>query len=853
MSGKLTDREENALSDPQEQSGYVAVEELIQKCPKYTESDQPKSIHIDIGWTFTNGAPTGEYTLILAGRTFTGTLDSGHIRIDKKLDSLCGDGSLEIRVTNGPVFRSTVKLDLPAIQTPEGLKRRLTNLGYYAGTDPVFDRRAHWAVRAFKHVVQNGFVRNQTEPETNLVTQSLLTAVQNAYGNAHPDDSITGALAIPVHLDSPACGMFGQRALRRTSTRPFATGDDRDAEGAGDNGTWENRPASGMRDAIAGTFTLFLRAFDAGDPVISNRVNLPQHVRMMQLVLFELGFWVIRGTGGWTTESGTQTRREYVPDGRFGRHAEWAVREFQCYARMENAAEEDVSSNHNRYLPRLLANSPTALTGHAKLADTAPVTGAINEETRDALQAWADRRLRCPVVIYVSTDNSAVAPAANGANFTRLVRENLWRHDDHETTNPRMYAIDWSGYYDIPEAHGGDVNANGGTFPRPIVVGDRQTYKQWKPDLKDYLIWRGPRSIPPRHTWSEGEILPERLTGSAWADMEDAARSTFRVVRAVSEVECYGFFDSVNSYDNAFVSVGPCHWTLGIADSNDPPGRVRTGLVDNGELCGYLAYLREVDEDAFRDAVGFFGIRPNEEWNGNGNQLFVAGSRKYAAWIERQVQTGTTTSGLATPWRTMAKAAPEAKPEADFLKNWHWFYRYVMAGRVNEDYRQRMWHMARVRLRDIRAVPWGVDVANVGINSATPIGDVFTSERATAMILRLHIRGPGWVVNGGNAGSRLTGTLTRARRARPGLTWTGDPSTWTGAHETALIDGLTAELAANATNVQESVDYVRGWAAASWGGNHRRYTLDLNEIGNTLDARRGSFSLDATDLPDAPY
>lgn len=725
MSEPQTDQDGPAVTDPRDQAGESPVEDPVHPCTD-SESDQPKSIHVDVGWVFTSDAPIGKYTLVLAAQTFTGDLNGGRIRIDKQLDSLCGSGSLEIRVTDGPVFRADVTLGLPAIQSAEGLKRRLTNLGYYAGTDAVFDGRARWAVRAFKRAVRNGFVRNATEDENNTVTRDMLTAVQSAYG-AHPDDAVSGALTLTADSRDPsACGMFGGRALRRTSTMPFAAGDDRDAEGDGNNGTWENASAADQQDAIAGTMTLFLRAFDpaASDLVIPNRVNLPQHVRMLQFVLFELGFWIVKGTGGWTTESGTETR---------------------------------------------------------------------------------------------------------------LVKESLWRHDDHNSANPRMYAIDWSGYYSLPGTHSGEVSANGASFPRPIVVGDWQRY----------MRWNGPRSVPPRHTWSAGELMPESLTGSAWASLSADAQSTFRVVRAVSEVECLGFFDSVNSYDNAFVSVGPCHWTLGIANADG------SGAVDNGELCGYLAYLREADAAAFDDAVGFFGIRPDKDWSGNGAPLFSSGSRKYSAWMERQVLTGTTAGGLSAPWRTMPQAAPRGEPEGDYLKHWHWFYRYVMAGRVNSGYRRRMWHMARVRLRDIRAVPWGAGVAKVGAKAAT-IGDVFTSERATGMILRLHIRGPAWIVSGGNAGARLTGALTRAKAARADLTWTGNPSAWTNAHETALINGLTAELSANASaSVQSTVTYVRNWAN-SWGNNPRGYALDLTTVGTELDAARGSFTLDQTGLPPAP-
>src|SRR5205814_1530768 len=98
---------------------------------------------------------------------------------------------------------------------------------------------------------------------------------------------------------------------------------------------------------------------------------------------------------------------------------------------------------------------------------------------------------------------------------------------------------------------------------------------------------------------------------------------------------CLGFFDSANAYDNAFVSLGPCHWTLGIVS---PP-------VLEGELCGYLAYLRYADPAAFAQAVEFFGLGPDESWvdaNGapTGQDLFK-GDRKYAGWVAQQRANGT--------------------------------------------------------------------------------------------------------------------------------------------------------------------------------------------------------------------
>src|SRR5690606_7699073 len=43
--------------------------------------------------------------------------------------------------------------------------------------------------------------------------------------------------------------------------------------------------------------------------------------------------------------------------------------------------------------------------------------------------------------------------------------------------------------------------------------------------------------------WQDAEVLPETLVGAAWSALGAAERSTFKVVRAVAEVECYAFFD----------------------------------------------------------------------------------------------------------------------------------------------------------------------------------------------------------------------------------------------------------------------------------------------------------------------
>lgn len=513
-----------------------------------------------------------------------------------------------------------------------------------------------------------------------------------------------------------------------------------------------------------------------------------RHVLDLQRDLHELGFQV---TGAL--------------DGHFDRRTQWAVRELQIYARMERVAREDAASNAARYADRL---SPVD-TGGERYAG--PVSGAVNAATRATIRHWLEQRWRCPVVIE--------AWSIQGGRPHTLRAANIWWHDELTNKALRVYARDFSGYYATPPGHA-----------ELIVLGDYATY----------LSWSGPRSVPPRHTWAEGEMLPAALAGAGLGDLTVAQRSTFKVVRAVSEVECIGFFDSLNAYDNAFVSLGPCHWTLGIVNSN------RT--VSDGELCAYLGYLRHAEPQAFERAVGFFGVAVDRDWvtgsgAASGKKFFNSSQRKYTGWLALEQDDGS--------FERLAKS----EDEANCFKTWHWFYRFAMAGRTIDGYRRRMWDMARVRIRDLRTTPWVAGLSSTtgddGIRRAAQVGDVFTSEKAMAILLRWHVRFPGHVVAKGVAGRRLGAALERARGARPELDWPTHPGAWGDAHESALVQGLRDGVAAEGDDgLAATIAYVDHWPSWAVGDNPRGYALSP-EIGK-LDESRGSLVFDGADLPPPP-
>jgi peptidoglycan hydrolase-like protein with peptidoglycan-binding domain len=510
-----------------------------------------------------------------------------------------------------------------------------------------------------------------------------------------------------------------------------------------------------------------------------------------------------------------------VPDGGFGRRTTWAVREFQIYAKMASVAKWTLGEPS--YVACLSATpNDRRYTGN--------IGGVANAETRALIQYWLANNWRCPVVVEAWDDAR-----------TQLNTTELWAHDDVTNSQLRVFARDFSGYYALP------VGRNPNDY---VVLG---YYENAPPG--------GPVSMPglnaaqpdPRHCWQpEAEVLPEHLVGAPLAALTAEQLSTFRVVRSVAEQECLGYFDSVNAYDAAVISVGPCHWTMSVY--TNPP--------EEGELPAYLAYLADVEPAAFSSGFGFFGIRmnhrksnANRSWTTaagvrDGSDYWVPSSRKFTGWAQLQQDDGT------------FQNVPDNMADLSYFRSWHWFYRFQMAGRTIAAYRRRMWDMARLRIRSILTAPWGANGLTApnpagGTRPAT-IGDVFTSERSVALLTRWHVWQPGSIVAGGVAGPHLRDALA-ASGVLPGATT--DTSAWTNAHELALahaiftvIDALIAAppsmTAAEWTAFRATMRAIRDWPTWAGGPNPRAYSLANTIASHSLF--RNSFGLDTTALPPPP-
>lgn len=521
-----------------------------------------------------------------------------------------------------------------------------------------------------------------------------------------------------------------------------------------------------------------------------------------------------------------------------------------------------------------------------------PVSGVVDTATRQIIARWKIEGRRCPVVVEAwrlsggSPQDIPVIDAA-GARPARLA-DNVWRWDEttnNAVTSPRMYVRDFSDHWRRPDGRPADDWQVDAKTP----IGQRVPYNDPSAAVGDpYRPMSGPVAYPERgHTWTpEAEMTPEALIGTRLRDLDADTLATYKVIRAVAEVEALGYFDAVNCYDHAFASLGLCHWTFGarVWVPATQPGRPERALwrVEDGELWAFLAFLRSRDEAAFQKVVGFFGVQPDRAWTGNGQSgdpaPYVAGQRKYAARGVLTRQDGGTTPlhGFPPPDPGVTQVYGQYA-EHEYFKLWHWFYRFVMAGRTEDGFRRAMWDMARMRLRDVRATPWNhpTGTNSFPLQAGTTIGDVFRSERTAALVHRWHVFSPARLLRGGDfvaASVRLQNVVVTAAAAS-GLTFGPDPGTWTAAHEAALAAAILAvnicpRTPTSSEDVVEphpanhgshagykdpghTLRIVNDWPAWSGGNNPRHYTLPLADLPADQRALRTArdFVLDTEGLP----
>ena len=161
--------------------------------------------------------------------------------------------------------------------------------------------------------------------------------------------------------------------------------------------------------------------------------------------------------------------------------------------------------------------------------------------------------------------------------------------------------------------------------------------------------------------------------------------------------------------------------------------------------------------------------------------------------------------------------------DANYLRTWHWFYRWVMASRTSRQLQRLQWNFARIRLRALRDTPW-VDVKDT--RHFRRIGDVFSSERAMAALLRAHVNEPGFVVTRGRAADRLLNGCARRGSRGP------EPAGWTSGQMNMLHQRLESELKTINDPIHDTLDAATGFVDGTHGGlSAGRGTFDFDETG----------------------
>ena len=183
-----------------------------------------------------------------------------------------------------------------------------------------------------------------------------------------------------------------------------------------------------------------------------------------------------------------------------------------------------------------------------------------------------------------------------------------------------------------------------------------------------------------------------------------------------------------------------------------------------------------------------------------GRDVLPSGHRKFRGWVLLQDDAGDfVDTRKVTPETVAAGGALEANHDdfllVEVLHHWHWIYRWQMAPRLSRTFREVTYRLARARLRALLATPWG---GVAGAPAGLALGEVFTSEKAVAILERLHVYSPPFVFGIQDIGAEWQNQTTanisfqRFAKAYDEAEKTGgnDPSTWGDVEEKALVKWL---------------------------------------------------------------
>jgi hypothetical protein len=179
------------------------------------------------------------------------------------------------------------------------------------------------------------------------------------------------------------------------------------------------------------------------------------------------------------------------------------------------------------------------------------------------------------------------------------------------------------------------------------------------PEMRTHGFW---------HSWDSAATTSERLVGVPVTSLSVAQLSTLKVVLPSVKTECEQQFDLCNAFDDSTMSIPLFHWTMG-----NPPRPSPTAVI-KGELLGFLAYLRHVDQPLFTKAIGNFGIRALNNWD-DGTSSAVSTHPVQAKFVDQVAHRRAGSAGFVF-------VPDQTSRDYTYFRSWHWFYRFVMTGRT---------------------------------------------------------------------------------------------------------------------------------------------------------------------------
>ena len=512
-----------------------------------------------------------------------------------------------------------------------------------------------------------------------------------------------------------------------------------------------------------------VRPNQPGDPLPAR--GSPGFVAQLQQDLTTLGF----------LEPGEGT------PGTFDTIVKWAVREFQIVA---SALGKGGAALLN---PAYSGPLSAAQLGRHTLVDkeiyskSEGISGVAGQGTTAAISAWIDGHVRCPVVFQ------SYETFKSPWRFGKLIEEGFWQASRRfrpgaSGSFPCVFACDFTGDYDTLPAPDADKIPKAPIGARCYPVGHRAVYSYddhqtvgptVKYDIEVLVVSRR----------AAVAVSPTTLIGKQWTALTDAEKSTYRVIRAVAQAECTGKYDAVNAYDDGWISAGLYHPTAFT--------RVSTDQVTKAELGAFLAYVKSQAASTFGDLFENRGVSVKELWGDK--TIYNSSQAKYEANISFQ--------GADNQFTAVTSAS-----DADYLRNWPWFYRFEMAFRAVDKLRLLWWPYGRQRLADILSTPWPAPAPGGG--KGVTIGNVFRSEASVAALLRWHVLMPKHIVQGGQAGAMVQKIFAKSK-IDPKLMLSKYGST----EEQKLLDAIHGVAAtAGSPELKDTLNRMRAGSRGQAGG-----------------------------------